>query len=301
MRPDFLTDIIPRDRIYFEEPMARHTSFRTGGPAEVFLSPQTERELVDSVADLRKKRVPFQVIGKGTNLLVSDEGVRGVVICINSGELEVLEDGTLRVGAGLSLRKLYEKAVQLGYTGLEFASGIPGTLGGGITMNAGAYGHELRELVKNVRLLDHAGNISSVPNAWMQFEYRTSVVQMRDLIVLSADLQLPRGDVEESRRTAEDLDRRRKNSQPLDVPSAGSTFRRPPGAFAGPLIESCGLKGACVGGAMVSPKHAGFIVNADNASAADIYRLISEVRNTVHLMTGYILEPEVKFLGEFYE
>lgn len=299
MRPDFLTNIIPRERIFFEEPMAHHTSLRVGGPAEVLVMPRTEAELVRAVAELRRKGVPFHVIGRGSNLLVSDSGVRGVIVVVANGTVDPHEDDMLRVGAGVPLSTLYEEAAYRGFTGLEFLSGIPGTLGGAITMNAGAYGHEIGEYVAGVRLLDQRGNITAVPALWMQFGYRTSVVQKRELIVLSADLQLPRGDVEQSRREAARLRQLRKDKQPLDYPSAGSTFRRPADNFAGALIEQCGLKGARIGGAMVSPKHAGFIINADHASASDIYRLIGRVRDVVREQTGIVLEPEVKLLGDF--
>lgn len=279
--------------------MAHHTSLRVGGPAEVLVMPRTEAELVRAVAELRRKGVPFHVIGRGSNLLVSDSGVRGVIVVVANGTVDPHEDDMLRVGAGVPLSTLYEEAAYRGFTGLEFLSGIPGTLGGAITMNAGAYGHEIGEYVAGVRLLDQRGNITAVPALWMQFGYRTSVVQKRELIVLSADLQLPRGDVEQSRREAARLRQLRKDKQPLDYPSAGSTFRRPADNFAGALIEQCGLKGARIGGAMVSPKHAGFIINADHASASDIYRLIGRVRDVVREQTGIVLEPEVKLLGDF--
>lgn len=299
MRPDALTDIIPRERMLFNESMANHTSFRVGGPADVVVLPDSEEELIRSVDVLRASRIPYHVIGRGTNLLVSDSGIRGVVILLTGGRVTSTDNGLLRVDAAVPLNRLYEESAFRGFVGLEFLSGIPGTLGGAVTMNAGAYGREMKDVVAAVRLLDAAGNVTSVPARWMQFGYRTSVVQRRDLIVLSADLQLTRGDVEESRRHAAALRQKRRDKQPLEYPSAGSTFKRPQNGFAGALIEQCGLKGARVGGAMVSPKHAGFIVNADNASASDIYRLIHDVQNAVAAATGITLDPEVKFLGEF--
>lgn len=301
MRDDFLTDIIRAGRIFFKAPMASYTSFRVGGPAEMLAVPDSEEELIGAVSLLHEKRVPFHVIGKGTNLLVSDDGVKGVVLVVSGGTIRFGEECTVRVDAGVPLSRLYEEAVFHGFTGLEFLSGIPGTLGGAVAMNAGAYGSEMKDVVSSVRLLDYRGNVTQVPAPWMQFGYRTSVVQKRDLIVLSADLTLERGDVEQSRRRAAQLRQQRRDKQPLDLPSAGSTFRRPAKGYASQLIDQCGLKGARTGGAMVSPKHAGFIVNADSASAQDIYRLIREVRDAVANATGITLEPEVKFLGDFHD
>lgn len=279
--------------------MRLHTSFRVGGPAEVLVMPRDENETALVLREVRRAGIPFIVIGKGTNLLVSDKGIRGTVIVLSGGDIELLDNGLVRAGAGVLLRHLCEQTLMMGLTGLEFAAGIPGTVGGAVAMNAGAYGGEIADIVRSVRLIDSDGNISDVPGAWMQFGYRSSVIQRRDLTVLSADIELKDGDILEGRRTRDELLERRRKRQPLELPSAGSTFKRPEGAYAGTLIQSCGLKGARVGGAMVSPKHAGFIVNADNASASDIYRLIREVRDVVYGSTGFTLEPEVKFLGEF--
>ena len=299
MERAFLEDIVPTDRVRFDEPMRSHTSFRVGGPADAVVTPRTETEALDIIRAVRRAGVPFIVIGKGTNLLVSDRGIRGVVVILSGGRIDPLDDGLLRAEAGVSLRQLCEHALTMGLTGLEFAAGIPGSVGGAVTMNAGAYGGEMSHVVRSVRLMHRDGNVRTVPGSEMQFGYRTSIVQESGAVVLSADFALRPGDRLEGRRTRDELLARRRRMQPLELPSAGSTFRRPRGAYAGMLIQSCGLRGARIGGAMVSPKHAGFIVNADNASASDIYRLIREVRDVVYRETGFTLEPEVKILGEF--
>lgn len=299
MQSDFLTDIIAPSRMYFDEPMSHHTSFQAGGPAEILLIPEGEEELVRSVEVLREKGIPFEVIGRGTNLLVSDSGVPGVVIVVSGGSIRCAKNGKVHADAGVPLSKLYEETVYRGLVGLEFLSGIPGTLGGAVAMNAGAYGSEIKDVVSSVRVLDLDGRVRDIPAEKMQFAYRSSSAQKDGLVILGATLQLSPGDTEASRRRAAELRQKRKDRQPLDVPSAGSTFKRPKHGYASQLIDMCGLKGARTGGAMVSEKHAGFIVNADRASAQDIYRLIREVRDVVANATGITLEPEVKFLGRF--
>lgn len=298
MRPDFLYDVVEAGRILENEPMSEHTSFRVGGPADIYVEAASESELLSIIERLRERDVPFLVIGQGSNLLVSDQGYRGAIVRCRM-ERAWVEAGRLHAQAGTSLKALYETALDAGLVGLEFASGIPGSLGGAITMNAGAYGGELKDVVETVRVLDAKGCARGIPADEMGFGYRTSNVEKEGLTVLGAILQLHKGDTDASRMRAGELAAARRAKQPLTLPSAGSTFRRPPGNFAGTLIQSCGLKGASVGGAQVSAKHAGFIVNAGGATAADIWALIREVQSTVQVMTGIRLEPEVRFVGTF--
>lgn len=284
------------------EPLSRHTSFRVGGPAEFFVKPETTEELIEIYNSTGRKMLPVEIIGDGTNVLVSDAGLRGVVICTNKmNGIELLENGRIHAQAGARLSKVAEVACRAGLKGFEFASGIPGTVGGAVYMNAGAYDHDIGEFCESVTLLDVAENdvgaACSRPGTEMDFGYRKSYVQQSKALVLEAVFQLQPGSPEEIRAEMNRLNSRRRASQPLDMPSAGSTFKRPPGHFAGKLIEDSGLKGFAIGGAQVSRKHAGFIVNTGNATARDIYDLIHAVREKVHANFGVWLEPEVKLLG----
>lgn len=279
------------------EPLARHTSFRTGGPARYFASPDSEEQLLALLRFARRHSLPFVLIGRGSNLLVSDQGFDGLVVKMACSSVTPEKDG-VRAGAGISLAQLYEEALALGFTGLEFAAGIPGSLGGATLMNAGAYGGEMKDVVRSVRWLDPGGVLHETPAAELGFGYRRSSFP-EGACILSVHLGLPQGNISESRRLQSDLMERRRASQPLDLPSAGSTFKRPPGFFAGPLIEMSGLRGASSGGAAVSRKHAGFVVNTGCATSADIFHLISEVQRTVHQQTGIWLDPEIRFLGVF--
>lgn len=298
MNLSFLEDVLPPVLVHYCEPLAAHTAFRIGGPAQALVEPQTEAQLCHVVTLLREKGVPFFVIGRGSNLLVSDEGFDGVIIKIRL-ETVALDGDFLWAGAGLSLRKLYERALEHGFTGLEFAAGIPGSVGGAVYMNAGAYGGEMKDVLHSVRALTSTGQVKELGAEELGLAYRKSTVEAQGLILLSASFRLTQGDRSASRLLAERLMERRRSRQPLEYPSAGSTFKRPPGHYAGTLIESCGLKGASCGGACVSRKHAGFVINADHATAADVSRLIGEVRHTVMLLTGITLEPEVQSVGIF--
>lgn len=282
------------------EALSLHTSFRTGGPARLLAEPADEAELLALLDWAGCEGIAYTVIGRGSNLLAADSGYEGLVIKVTYGAV-VPEDGGLRAGAGLSLARLYALALEHGRTGLEFAAGIPGSLGGAVVMNAGAYGGEMKDVVRSVRWRDAAGRVHNTPAADLGFAYRRSRFSDGNATVLSVLLDLPEGDVEESRRRQNELMEKRRLRQPLELPSAGSTFKRPPGAFAGSLIEMCGLKGARVGAAAVSRKHAGFVVNLGGASSADIYRLIGELQRAVLKETGILLEPEVRLLGPFEE
>lgn len=288
------------EQILVSEPMSRHTTFRVGGPADVFYLPRTEEELSGAVKAARDAGEPVTVIGNGSNLLVRDGGIRGLVIHLGENFSGITVEGALltaRPGDLLSCAS--REALNAGLTGLEFAAGIPGSVGGGMAMNAGAYGGQLSDVAESLRVMDiRTGAIMEIPASEMNYGYRTSTALLRGDIVTLARLRLRPGDPAEIRALMEDLNRRRREKQPLTQPSAGSTFKRPEGHFAGALIEQANLKGVRVGGAMVSPKHAGFIVNADNAAAADILNLIDLVKSRVYEQSGVMLEPEVRILGE---
>lgn len=284
----------------YDEPMALHTTFRTGGPAKMLAVPEDEEALLALLAYAEEQSLPCLVMGHGSNLLVSDAGIDGLVIRISGGSVRE-EDGRLYAQAGIPLSRLYEEAVSRGFTGLEFASGIPGTLGGAVVMNAGAYGREMKDVICAVRFRERGGRIVEAGVQDLGFGYRRSIFSTAGHTVLSVLLDLPRGDVEKSRVRAQELRDRRRKSQPLEYPSAGSTFKRPPGAYAGTLVEMCGLRGARCGGAAVSEKHGGFVINAADATSADILRLIREVQDMVFKRTGHRLEPEVRLAGDFGE
>ncbi len=289
---------VNEERIFKNEPMDKHSSFRTGGCADVLLVPDTEAELLAAMAVIRAHSLPFFVIGRGSNLLVADAGVRGVVVKIAYGSVSVVGN-TIIADAGVSLRQVALAAANAGLGGLEFAAGIPGSLGGGLAMNAGAYGGELGSYIQCVRVLDSTGEVQELSRQQLHFSYRHSAILEHAYIVLSAVFQLPEGNKAESLALIDELAAKRKEKQPLEHPSAGSTFKRPPGQFAGALIEQCGLKGASCCGAQVSPKHAGFIVNTGGAKSSDIYQLMCKVQETVYREKHIRLEAEVQLLGEF--
>ena len=280
------------------EPMSRHTSFRVGGPVRLMALPKTAEQAAAAVRTAAGMGVTPFYMGNGSNLLVDDGGWDGFLVKSFDG-LGVLEGTgeTLTAGSGVLLSRLASFALDRGLTGLEFAHGIPGSLGGGVTMNAGAYGGELCLVIASVTCLTPAGVLESVPAADCAFGYRRSAFSGGERLILGAELRLRTGDRAEIRAQMDELARRRKEKQPLEYPSAGSTFKRPEGRFAAALIEQCGLKGYAVGGAQVSEKHAGFLINRGGATAGDLLRLIDHVRETVLRETGVALELEVKTLG----
>ncbi|MDD3369321.1 MAG: UDP-N-acetylmuramate dehydrogenase [Lachnospiraceae bacterium] len=298
---------IPTDRILLNESMAAHTTFRVGGPADCLILVENREELENLLSLLRKTESPFFLLGNGSNLLVGDKGYDGIVIkltgdfqSIRLGEMKASDgNSSLRAGAAVTLAALARKAMELGLTGLEFASGIPGTLGGGLVMNAGAYDGELGEIITYVEVLNESGEVMRLDHDTMEFGYRTSAIKKRPFIALEAEIQLPSGNPKEIQERMEELARKRKEKQPLEYPSAGSTFKRPEGNFAGKLIMDAGLRGFSIGGAQVSEKHCGFVVNKGNATAADIKEVIEEVRERVDTRFGVMLEPEVIMLGKF--
>lgn len=282
------------------EPLAPYTSFQIGGPADLLLQPETAEAFAFCQTALTEAGEPFTVIGAGSNLLVADEGIRGTVIRLTAPFSRVSVEGNLLTAeAGISLARLAAEALKAGLTGLEFASGIPGSLGGAVYMNAGAYGGEMKDIVFETEYLAADGRLKTVTGDAHGFGYRKSIFMDSRATVLKAKLRLAPGNPEEIRQTMRELNARRKEKQPLQFPSAGSTFKRPEGHFAGKLIEDAGLKGFCIGGAQISEKHAGFLINTGGATADDVCRLMTFVKEQVFEKFGVSLEPEVRLLGQF--
>lgn len=295
-----LRGFVPEENIHLQESMAAHTTFRAGGPAECFIEIENAQQLLKIQKYLCQVEYPYTIIGNGSNLLVSDNGYQGIVLQIGKKMSGIRVAGdVITAQAGASMAQAAAAAWQNGLTGLEFASGIPGTVGGGVVMNAGAYGGELSQVVTQVQVLDKNGEFLTLDNETMEFGYRRSTIRRRPFIVTEVVLSLRPGDPAEIRAKMDELAVKRREKQPLDFPSAGSTFKRPEGYYAGELIMNAGLRGFQVGGARVSDKHCGFIVNAGNASAADIMDVIWEVQRRVKDRFGVDLESEVVFLGEF--
>lgn len=295
-----LCAIVGEERMREQEPMKLHTTFRIGGPADYFVWPETQEEIGKILALCREYEIPWFVMGNGSNLLVSDQGYRGVILQIFKNYNKVLVEGEcLKVQAGALLSACAAKALEAGLTGMEFASGIPGTIGGAVVMNAGAYGGEMKDILESVTVLTKEGDIRQFTVEEMEMGYRTSIVKKRDDIVLETVLRLKKGNPEEIRGVMDELKERRVSKQPLEFPSAGSTFKRPEGYFAGKLIMDAGLRGYQVGGAQVSEKHCGFVINKEEATAADVMQLMKDVQRQVQQQFGVELQPEVRFLGEF--
>lgn len=297
---DLLNAIVGEENVLRDEPMAGHTTFRVGGPADYLVSPHSPEEVRDVIGLCRQQDVPYMVIGNGSNLLVSDAGYRGVLIrMLDNYQQVTVHDKIIHAQAGALLSAVAKKAQRCTLTGMEFAAGIPGTIGGAMMMNAGAYGGEMKDIVQQVTLLDEQGRICQYSCADMEFGYRDSVMAHQSLTALEITLELEVGEEEEIKALMDDLQERRTSKQPLEYPSAGSTFKRPEGYYAGALIQEAGLKGYRLGGAEVSEKHAGFVINADHATAADIRNLISHIQKTVYENSGVMMTPEVRFVGEF--
>ena len=287
-----------RARIFEHEPMSSHTTFRVGGPADVLFRPASPKEVTQALEIAARCGTPCQVIGNGSNLLVRDGGIRGLVIEIGEGMSAIRVEGTrIEAQAGARLAALSRAAMEASLTGLEFASGIPGTVGGAVAMNAGAYNGEMSQVLVDAQVYAD-GRILTLSREELALGYRTSRVLEEGMVVLSARFELKEGDQAAIRDTMNDLNRRRREKQPLSYPSAGSTFKRPLGHYAGALIEQAHLKGCTVGGAQVSELHAGFIINAGGATARDILDLIKLVQDRVYALSGVRLEPEVRILGE---
>lgn len=299
MRQKFI-EILGNNRVLFDEPMSQHTTFRIGGPADVFVMPENYEQIREVLRLCKEEKLPFFVLGNGSNLLVSDSGYRGVIIQMDRNMEEICLDGEeIHACAGALLSSVAVAARNASLTGFEFAGGIPGTIGGAAVMNAGAYGGELKDVLKEVTVMTREGEILTIPAEKMEMGYRTSIIKTAGYLVLEAVISLKKGDEEAIRATMKDLSERRTEKQPLDYPSAGSTFKRPEGYFAGKLIMDSGLRGYRVGGAQVSEKHCGFVINAGGATAEDVRSLMDHVIQVVREKYGVTLEPEVKFLGDF--
>ena len=295
-----LQDIVGSGNVVSDEPMRKHTTFRIGGNADIFVRPESKEQIAEILRLCRSQEVPYFILGNGSNLLVGDKGFRGVVINImdNMNDIKV-DGGIIKAQAGAMLIKVSRAARDNLLTGLEFASGIPGTIGGAIYMNAGAYGGEMKDVVIQVTAMDADGEIYTFGADELEFSYRHSVIQQRDLIVLDVTMKLEAGDRKSIDDRMSELAVARRTKQPLEYPSAGSTFKRPEGYFAGKLIMDAGLRGYRVGDAQVSEKHCGFVVNRGNATADDVIKLIDDVKAKVSEEYDVVLEPEVRMIGEF--
>lgn len=285
--------------VLVREPMSRHTTFRTGGPADLLVQPEAE-QIAPILEVCRNEEIPWTVIGNGSNLLVGDGGIRGVVLEIGKQMSDVVIEGTvITAGAGAMLSSIASRAAAAELTGMEFASGIPGSLGGAVVMNAGAYGGEMKDILQKVTVLTPDGTVQTLSVEELELSYRHSIIPEKGYLVISAVLKLQPGSADEIQSIMDDLKEKRVSKQPLEYPSAGSTFKRPEGYFAGKLIQDAGLRGFRVGGAQVSEKHCGFIINRDQATSTDICQLMQQVSEIVYEKFGVRLEPEVKKIGEF--
>ena len=293
-------ELLGRDHVLTDEPMKQHTTFKIGGPADYFLVPETGEEVGEIIKICRKTDTPYFILGNGSNLLVGDGGYRGAVIQVYRNMSAVTVEGTtITAQAGALLSAVAAAAKNASLTGFEFAGGIPGTVGGAAVMNAGAYGGEMKDVLVEVTVMDAEGKIFAISAEKLELGYRTSVIKKAGYIVLEAKIRLKEGDQEAIRERMKELTIQRTTKQPLEYPSAGSTFKRPEGYFAGKLVMDSGLRGYQVGGARISEKHCGFVINAGDATAKDVRTLMDNVRDIVYEKYGVTLEPEVKFLGEF--
>ena len=297
---DKLKQILSSAQVKADEPMKNHITFRVGGPADVYVVPKTKEELLQVITCCKAENVPYYIIGNGSNLLVGDKGYRGVVIQIFKEMNEITCEGNaICAQAGALLSQVAAKALEQSLTGFEFAAGIPGTLGGACVMNAGAYGGEMKDILTAVTVLDQEGNEKIFSAEELELGYRTSCILKKGYIVMRAKIKLKHGEETAIRVRMEELKKQRVEKQPLEYPSAGSTFKRPEGYFAGKLIMDAGLRGYLVGEAQVSEKHCGFVINRGNATAADVRTLMQNVSDIVEEKFGVRLEPEVKMIGEF--
>ena len=295
-----LINCIDKERVLVDEPMKQHTTFRVGGNADYFVMPQSPEEVKSIVALCKEADMPYYILGNGSNLLVGDKGYRGVIIQIYKEMNHIRIDGDKVIAqAGALLSRVGTATLEAELTGFEFAAGIPGTVGGAVFMNAGAYGGEMKDIIANATVLTQDGDIVTINKEDLELGYRTSVIAKKGYVVLEAEYQLQKGDKEAIRARMDELKVQRVTKQPLEYPSAGSTFKRPEGHFAGKLIQDAELRGYRVGGAQVSEKHCGFVINKDQATAADIQELMRQVSDKVMQEFGVKLEPEVKTLGEF--
>lgn len=295
-----LVNYIDKKRVLVDEPMKNHTTFRVGGNADYFVMPQNPEEVKAIVSLCKKSGMPYYVLGNGSNLLVGDKGYRGLIVQIYKEMNTIKIEGKRVIAqAGALLSRVGTATLEAELTGFEFAAGIPGTVGGAVVMNAGAYGGEMKDIIVSATVLTQDGDIITINKEDLELGYRTSVIAKKGYVVLEAEYQLQKGDKAAIRARMDELKVQRVTKQPLEYPSAGSTFKRPEGYFAGKLIQDAGLRGFQVGGAQVSEKHCGFVINKDQATAADIRELMRQVSDKVMQEFGVKLEPEVKTLGDF--
>ncbi len=295
-----LEQITDKKNIICNEPMAGHTTLRTGGPAKYFVTPENTEQVAAIVKLAVKAGISYYVTGNGSNLLISDEGYDGMIICIGKNMSGISVNGKrITAGAGAMLSSIASQALKNGLAGFEFAAGIPGTAGGACVMNAGAYGGEIKDVIKRVTAVDGNGDICTIYSTEMKMSYRRSVFSEGGYIITETEFGLEPGSREKIQEKMSDFSKRRMEKQPLEFPSAGSTFKRPEGNYAGALIEAAGLKGKGIGDACVSEKHAGFVINRGNATAQDVYATINLVTETVKNNSGIVLEPEVRIIGNF--
>lgn len=288
---------ISKDKIYINEPMSKYTSFKIGGPAECLIKIQTAQELKSILEFAKEKDIPLTIIGNGSNILVSDEGIKGIVLKIEISTFELnSQTAQLKVGSGVKLGFIAQKCLKQELAGFEFASGIPGTIGGAIRMNAGAHGREMKDVVTAITYMDRNGEIHKIQNEQANFEYRSSLFAHKDYIILEVEMQLEKGNVEEIQAKMQEYATYRKEKQPIEYPSAGSTFKRGTDFITAKLIDDCGLKGYQIGGAQISEKHAGFIINKNNATAKDVIELMEYIKEQVYNKSGKVIEPEIEII-----
>ena len=292
--------IIPKEKIYINEDMKKHTSFKIGGPAECLIKIESVDQIKEVYKIAKEFNIPLTVIGNGSNLLVSDRGIKGIVLKIEIKKLEIQENNekvNVTVGSGEKLGIIAQKFLNQEVEGFEFASGIPGTIGGAIRMNAGAHGKEMKDIVKTVTYMDRDGNIKKIENAEAEFKYRNSIFSHKDYVIIETELELQKGNKEEISEKMQEYANFRKEKQPLEYPSAGSTFKRGEDFITAKLIDECGLKGYQIGDAQISEKHAGFIINKDNATAEDVMKLIEYTKEQIYNKFGKKIETEVEILN----
>lgn len=295
-----LAKYVPKENILVQEPMSRHTTFKVGGNADCMVKIANKAQLIDIIRYIQRVEYPCLVLGNGSNLLVSDKGFEGIALQIGDAmnKITVMGD-TIIAQAGALMSQVAKAAMEASLTGLEFASGIPGTIGGGVVMNAGAYDGEMSQVVESVSVINKEGEELVFDNETMEFGYRDSVIKRHRFIITEVKFKLKKGNKEEIRQKMDELSAKRREKQPLEFPSAGSTFKRPEGHFAGKLIMEAGLAGYSVGDAQVSEKHCGFVINRGNATAQDVYKLIQDIKERVYDNSNVTLEPEVIFVGDF--
>lgn len=289
--------IISKDKIYINEPMSKYTSFKIGGPAECLIKIQTAEQLKSILKLSKEQDIPLTIIGNGSNILVSDEGIKGIVLKIEIDTFEInAEAAYLKVGSGVKLGFIAQKCLKQEIAGFEFASGIPGTIGGAIRMNAGAHGREMKDVITTITYMDRNGEIHKIQNEQAKFEYRKSLFTQKDYIILEVEMQLEKGKTQEIQSKMTEYTIYRKEKQPIEYPSAGSTFKRGTDFITAKLIDDCGLKGYQIGGAQISEKHAGFIINKENATAEDVIKLMEYTKEKVYNKFGKEIEAEIEIL-----